>query len=166
MSCIPVRYFESFDLSAFCSQPMLRRLTAWIRLGHNQFLYWLNHIPRETYHANAASFWHDLEEHEKCILHCKKYLSISPNDHMRGMLAYSYIETEECSKAVNTYRSFDNVWQDPLDALGLAFAEMRCGNAERARQIIGFVETTHIHPSEQITRLIDQLKYELPWEEI
>ena len=120
-------------------------------------------IPSNLYRLHASTLLVELGEYRACAEHCENYLIAASDDVVIGRLAHCYGEMDQWEKAADTYRTMEDVWRDPLDALGLALAELRCGNADRTVEILEIVEPTHSHATGPTEALIRQLRSELWW---
>lgn len=134
---------------------------AWLRLIYHQIAYWLVGTSPESHHANLAYVWYDLNRHRNCIDQCQKYLSYQSSDQMLVMMAYCYAALEDWAQTADAYRSLSNIWAIPQAALGLAEAELRCGNLDEARRIIATVEANDPSPPDEVTRALEYLHGEL-----
>ena len=134
---------------------------AWFRLIYHQIVYWLVGTSPEAHHANLASAWYELNRYRNCIDHCQKFLSYEDSDHVKAMMAYCFWALGEWEKAASTYRSISKIWSVPSFALGLAEAELQCGNVDEARKIVATVEVSNPSPSYDIALSLEHLKKEL-----
>lgn len=130
---------------------------AWLRLIYHQIVYWLVGTSPEAHHANLAYVWFDLNRHRNCIDHCKKYLTYQSSDRMLVMMAYCYAALGEWAQAADAYRSLSKIWAIPQAALGLAEAEMRCGNLDEAKRIVATVESSDPSPPPEVARVLEYL---------
>lgn len=73
------------------------------------------------------------------------------------MMAYCYGALGEWTQAVATYRSISTLWTEPSLVLGLAEAELQCGNNEEARKIVAIVEVSHPNPTHDVVAALDYL---------
>ena len=134
---------------------------AWLRLFYHQIVYWLVGTTPEAHHANLANVWYELGRHRNCIEHCEKYLSYEESDYVKAMLGYSQGVLSNWEKAAAAYRSISALWSEPSFALGLAEAELRCGNVDKAREIVATVSVSHPNPRYDIEMSLEHLSKEL-----
>ena len=76
-------------------------------------------------------------------------------------MAYCFGALGDWDKAAGTYRSISKIWSVPSFALGLAEAELQCGNVHEARKIVATVEVSDPSPSYDIALSLEHLKKEL-----
>ena len=122
-------------------------------------------IPSDQYRLYASEILVELRDYPACIDHCETYLIATSNDVVVGRLAYCYGEIGEWEKSADTYRTMNDVWKAPSDAFGFALAELRCGNHEKATEILEAAELAHGHRTGPTEALIRQLRSELYWAE-
>ncbi len=130
---------------------------AWLRLFYYQVVYWTVGTTPEAHHLNLAHSWYDLCRYESCIRHCRKYLDYKDSDYIKATMAISHGAIGEWAQAAATYRSISTLWTEPSLALGLAEAELQCGNKEEARKIVATVEVSHPNPTRDIAAALDYL---------
>ena len=136
-------------------------ILAWLRLIYHQIVYWLAGTTPEAHHANLASIWYELGNHRNCIEHCEKYLTYEESDYVKAMLGYSQGALSNWKKAAVAYRSISGLWSEPSFALGLAEAEFRCGNIDKAREIVATVSVSHPNPRYDVAMSLEHLTNEL-----
>lgn len=134
---------------------------AWLRLVYHQIVYWVVGTTPEAHHANLANTWYELNRYRNCIEHCQKFLSYEDSDHVKAMMAYCLGALGDWEQAADTYRSISTIWSVPSFALGLAEAELRCGEVEEARKIVATVEVSDPNPKYDVALSIEQLNREL-----
>ena len=120
-------------------------------------------IASDFYRVHASALLEELGDHQACIQHCESYLMTASSDVMIGRLAHCYGEIGEWEKSADTYRTMGDLWKEPMDALGYALAELRCGNQKKTMEILDVVELAHGHRSGPVEALIRQLRSELYW---
>lgn len=120
-------------------------------------------ITNDEFRRHASSLLEELGDYRACIEHCETYLITASNDEIIGRLAFCYGEISEWEKAVDTYRTMTDVWRNPMDALGYALAELRCGNADKTLEILDIVEPGYGQRQGPAAALIRQLRSELYW---
>ena len=122
-----------------------------------------NQIAPDFYRVHASALLEELGDYRACIHHCESYLMTASSDVVIGRLAYCYGEIGEWEKSADTYRTMADLWKEPMDALGYALAELRCGNQKKTMEILDVVELAHGHRTGPVEALIRQLRSELYW---
>jgi hypothetical protein len=151
-----------FSNSRVTGAIVLSRVVPWLRLGYNEVQYWLVGLLPETYHARAAYYWSQLENHRRSVAHCKRYLAYASSDSMKHLLAYGYGHLGKWSEAAEVLRSVGEIWGKPALALSLAEAELNSGNVLAARQAIAMVEATHPSLPTALLGVVESLKGRMP----
>lgn len=77
------------------------------------------------------------------------------------MMAYCFGALGDWQKSASAYRSIPGIWSAPSFALGLAEAELRCGNLDEARTIVATVEISNPNPKYDIALSLEHLNKEL-----
>jgi len=131
---------------------------AWLRLFYHQIVYWVVGTTPEAHHANLANTWYELNRYRSCI---NNYLNYEDSDHVKAMMAYCYGALDDWEQAAVAYRSISRIWSVPSFALGLAEAELRCGNVEEARKIVATVEVSDPNPKYEVALSLEYLKKNL-----
>lgn len=134
---------------------------AWFGLVYHHIVYWLAGTTPEAHHANLANSWYKLNRYQNCIKHCRKYLSYEDSDHVKAMMAYCFAALGEWEESANAYRAISGIWSVPSFALGLAEAELRCGNVDEARKIVATVEVSNPSPKYDVALSLEHLNKEL-----
>lgn len=134
---------------------------AWLGLVYHHIVYWVTGTTPEAHHANLANSWYRLNRYRNCIKHCQKYLSYEDSDHVRAMMAYCLGALGDWKESASAYRSISSLWSTPSFALGLAEAELRCGNFDEARKIVATVEVCDPNPKYEIAMSLELLNREL-----
>jgi len=134
---------------------------AWLRLVYHHIVYWTAGTTPEAHHANLANSWYELNRYRNCIEHCQKYLSYEDSNHVKAMMAYCQGALGDWEQATVTYRSISKIWSVPSFALGLAEAELRCGNVHEARKIVATVELSNPNPNYDVALSLEHLNREL-----
>lgn len=140
---------------------MIKISMAWLGLVYSHIVYWLAGTTPEAHHANLANSWLRLNRYRNCIKHCQKYLSYEDSDQVKAMLAYCHAAMGDWEQASGAYRSVSKLWTMPSFALGLAEAELRCGNIEEARKIVATVEVSDPNPNLDVASSLEYLNREL-----
>lgn len=133
----------------------------WIRFVYHQIIYWLVGTTPEAHHWNMAISWYDLERYSNCIYHCQEYLKYNDSDHLKVLMAHCFGLMAQWKEAASSYRSISDIWSQPVFALGLAEAELRCGNIQEARSIVTTVEVDNPKPPYELAISLEQLINEL-----
>ena len=76
-------------------------------------------------------------------------------------MAYCHGALADWEKAAAGYRSISKIWSEPSFALGLAEAELRCGNVDEARKIVVTVEVGSPNPTYDVALSLEHLNREL-----
>ena len=134
---------------------------AWLRLVYHHIVYWIVGTTPEAHHANLANCWYELNRYRNCIEHCQKYLSYEDSDHVKAVMAYCHGAIGDWDQAAGAYRSISKIWSVPSFALGLAEAELRCGNVDEARKIVATVEVSDPNPKYDVALSLEHLNREL-----
>lgn len=132
---------------------------AWFRLLYHHITYWTIGSAPEAHHANLAGCWFDLNRYENCIEHCQKYLACESSDNIKSVMAYSHAALGDWEQALTVYRSIAGIWSDHSYTLGLAEAELRCGNLAEARKIIATIEVSD--PNYDVALTLERMKAEM-----
>jgi hypothetical protein len=134
---------------------------AWLRLVYHHIIYWTVGTTPEEHHANLANSWYELNRYRNCIEHCQKYLGYADSDQVKAIMAYCHGALGEWEPAAAAYGSISKIWSVPSFALGLAEAELRCGNIDEARKIVTTVEVSYPSPKYDVALSLEQLNREL-----
>ena len=134
---------------------------AWFKLIYHQIVYWIVGTSPEAHHANLASAWYELNRYQNCIVHCQKFLGYEDSEQIKAMMAYCHGSLGQWEQAVDAYRSISKIWSVPSFALGLAEAELRCGNIDEARKTVATVEVSDPNPKYDVAMSLDYIKKEL-----
>ena len=143
----------------------LRDLKRRYQLRRLQFDHRRGQIASDQFRLDASSLLEELGDYRACIEHCETYLITASDDTVIGRLAFCYGELSQWEKAVDTYRTMQDIWRNPMDALGYALAELRCGNPDKTVEILDVVEPAYGHRIGPAEALIRQLRSELYWAE-
>ncbi len=134
---------------------------AWLRLVYYQIVYWLVGTTPEAHHSSMALAWYQVNSYRNCIKHCQRFLQHQELDQLKAVMAHCYGALGEWENAASAYRSIVELWSEPSYALGLAKAELRCGNFQEARKIIATVEVSHPCLPYALAQSLGQLNLEL-----
>jgi len=134
---------------------------AWLGLIYHHIVYWLAGTTPEAHHENMANSWYKLNRFRNCIKHCQRYLSYEDSDHVKAMMAYCFGAMGDWEQSASAYRSIAGIWSVPSFALGLAEAELRCGNVDEARKIVAIVEVSDPTPKYDVALSLERLNAEL-----
>ena len=134
---------------------------AWLRLVYHHIVYWIVGTSPETHHANLANSWLELNRYRNCIEHCERFLSYEDSDHVKAMMGYCHGALGDWEQAAGTYRSISKIWSVPSFALGLAEAELRCGNVEEARKIVATIEVSDPNRKYDVALSLEHINREL-----
>ena len=74
-------------------------------------------------------------------------------------MAYSHAALGDWEQALTVYRSIAGIWSDHSYTLGLAEAELRCGNLAEARKIIATIEVSD--PNYDVALTLERMKAEM-----
>lgn len=132
---------------------------AWFRLVYHYIIYRTIGSTPEGHHANLANCWFELNRYERCIEHCQKYLSYEGSDNIIAVMAYCYAALGDWDKAARAYRSITEIWSEHSYALGLAEAELRCGNLVEARKVVATIEASD--PTYDVALTLERINEEL-----
>jgi len=119
-----------------------RYLRALARLTFTTLCYWMVGLTPEEYHWTKGVTWAQLRAYRLGAHHFRKLLTHSESAAARVWLGWCYGNLGMSEVAAQHFRQAYAQKPHPETALFLAQAELRSGNPERARALLGAIDAT------------------------
>jgi Flp pilus assembly protein TadD len=135
------------------------RALAVLKIVHLELQYWLVGLTPETYHVLQSRNYVQLGAYSRAVHHCRRFLQLKEHPEVRARLGLCCSLLGQHLDAVREYRKALENSQHPALVLGLAQAEFRSGNVERARALLKGVPESQL--SQPLRDAIAQLQNEM-----